>query len=386
MQTALKHINGITPSVVSAIEARWQKALPFFKNRGHVIFISDRYRFWDNPGFVQQSLAKTLTDYGVKVTWLDGMSWRSSAPTVPYSSPLLKVESLKCLPVRRIPFVDSLSAQWQVKQIARLQKEGEPVTWVQGSLDERISAKLDSLDVFSVFDDAFCHSPENPLAQKSKLILSQNAFTDDRFRELYPNKARLALPPVELNEHFFQKESPRKLVPENFPKKIMGYLGAFFPEGFDFDILEKSIRALPDWGFLMVGRTNAEGAQKIEKLKEFSNFCHREWIPREKLSSVWQLLDVNLMFYRDSRANSGAYPVKVLESMYFGVPSVATRVPKTSSLEGIIPLSSDPEELINLARAEAILKKDQSKVFESLFYEMHPKVYLARVAEALSQG
>jgi hypothetical protein len=71
--------------------------------------------------------------------------------------------------------------------------------------------------------------------------------------------------------------------------------------------------------------------------------------------------------------------------MYFGVPSVATRVPKTSSLEGIIPLSSDPEELINLARAEAILKKDQSKVFESLFYEMHPKVHLARVAEALSQ-
>ena len=385
MQTALKNLNPITPSVLSAIESRWQKALPFYKKRRHVLFISDRYRFWDNPGFVQQSLAKTLVEHGVKVTWLDGMSWRSSSPLVPFSSPLLTVENLKCLPARRLPFVDALSAEWQAKQIMKLQKDGEPITWVQGSLDERISGKLASVDVFSVFDDAFGHSPENHLARKSKLILSQNAFTDDRFREVYPTKSRLALPPVELNAHFFQAESPRKLVPENFPQKIMGYLGAFFPEGFDFDLLEKCVRALPDWGFLIVGRTNDEGALRIKRLKEFSNFYHRDWIPREKLSSVWQLLDVNLMFYRDSRANSGAYPVKVLESMYFGVPSVATRVPKTSSLEGIIPLSSDPEELLYLAKAEAILKKDQSKVFESLYYEMHPKVHLARVAEALSQ-
>lgn len=386
MQTALKHLNPITPSVLSAIEARWQKALPFFQKRGHVIFVSDRYRFWDHPGFVQQSLAKILTEHGVRVTWLDGMDWRNVRPVVPHRSEILKVDSLKCLPGRRFSICDALSVEWQVHQIKKLQQEGAPLTWIQGSLDERIVEKLESIDVFSVFDDAFCHSPQNNLAQKAKVILSQNAFTDDRFRESHPGKSQLALPPVELNSHVFQTESPRKLVPEGFPKKVMGYLGAFFPEGFDFDLLEKCVRALPDWGFLMVGRTDQEGAVRLQHLKNFSNFYHRDWIPREKLSSFWQLLDVNLMFYRDSRSNSGAYPVKVLESMYFGVPSVATRVPKTSSLEGIVPLSSDPEELIYLAKAEAILRKDQSKVFESLFYEMHPKVHLARVAEALGQS
>ena len=386
MQTALKNLNPISPFVLSAIETRWRKALPYLKARGHVIFISDRYRFWDNPGFVQQSLAKTLVENGIKVTWLDGMSWRTPQFTVPLRSPLLNVTGLKCLPGRRFSVVDKFSVHWQAQQIRKFQEEGSAITWVQGSLDNRISEQLDSIDVFSVFDDAFCHSPQDSLAKKSKIILSQNAFTDDRFRENYPNKSHLALPPVELNSNVFQIESPRDLVPEGFPKKIMGYLGAFFPEGFDFDLLEKCVRNMPDWGFLIVGRTDREGSDRIEKLKTFSNFCHREWIPREKISSFWQILDVNLMFYRDARANSGAYPIKVLEAMYFGVPSVATRVPKTSSLEGIIPLSSNPEELIYLAKAEAFLKKDQTKVFESLYYEMHPKVHLARVAELLSQS
>lgn len=387
MQTALKkNLDPITHSVLSAIESRWQKALPFFKSRGHVMFISDRYRFWDEAGFVQQSLAKTLVDHGVKVTWLDGTSWRKSKPVVPLHSSILKVDSLKCFPGRRFPLVDSLSVEYQVHQIKKLKAQGDdPLIWVQGSLDERVCAKLDSIDVFSIFDDAFCHSPQNNLARKSRLILSQNAFADDLFRQNHPMKTCLALPPVELNSCVFQKDSSQGLVPENFPKKIMGYLGAFFPEGFDFDILEKFVQRLPDWGFLMVGRTDSEGLERIERLKKYPNFHHHDWIPREKISSCWQLLDVNLMLYRDCRANSGAYPVKVLESMYFGVPSVATRVPKTTSLEGIIPLSSNPEELIYLAKAEAILRKDQSRVFESLYYEMHPKVHLARVAEGLSE-
>lgn len=386
MQTVLKNLNPITSTVLSSIEARWQKVLPFLKKRGHVIFISDRYRFWDTPGFVQQSLAKTLIDHGIKVTWLDGLDWRKRHFAVPYKSPLLKVSSLGCLPGRRFSFADKVSVQWQANQIRKLQSEGQPITWVQGSLDERISEKLESIDVFSIFDDAFSQSPDGNLSRKTKIILSQNAATDDRFRDKYPFKSHLALPPVELNSNVFQIESPRKLVPENFPKKIMGYLGAFFPEGFDFDLLEKCIRKLPDWGFLIVGRTDKEGEERIKKLQSFPNFHYRSWIPRERLSSFWQLLDVNLMFYRDVRANSGAFPVKVLEAMYFGVPSVATKVPKTSSLEGIIPLSSDPEELIYLAKAEAFFKKDQSKVFESLYYEMHPKVHLARVAEILSKS
>ncbi|NDD59389.1 MAG: hypothetical protein EBZ47_09160, partial [Chlamydiae bacterium] len=89
----------IAPSkdLLLKIEDRWQKALPFFKKKREVLFISDRYRFWEPPGFVQQSLAKTLCDEGVGVTWLDGMHWKALQSSSPVDSSLLRVGQIKCL-------------------------------------------------------------------------------------------------------------------------------------------------------------------------------------------------------------------------------------------------------------------------------------------------
>lgn len=382
----LAQLSPISKSVLHAIEERWQQALPFFRKRGHVLFLSDRYRFWDTFGFVQQSLAKTLVDHGVRVTWLDGMNWRRYRPQVALASPLLEVKQLQCPPGRRLKPIDALSVRWQSQQIKKMCLDSKPLVWVQGSLDERVVERCENIDVFSVFDDAYLHQPGEALTEKVKLILNQNTFSDDLFQTSYPEKSLVALPPVELHDHVFHADSPWNLVPSNFPKKIMGYLGAFFPEGFDFTLLKKFVTQMPDWGFVFVGRTNPDGLAAIRELQAHSNFFYRDWMPREKLSSLWKLLDVNLMLYRDCRANSGAFPVKILEAMYFGVPSVATQVPKTSSLEGVIPMSNSFQELSHLAKAEAILRKDQSTLFESLYYEMHPKVHLARVAERLTLG
>jgi hypothetical protein len=48
----------LSSEIRSKIEARWQKALEFYKKRGSVIFVNDRSRFWESHGFAQQSLAK----------------------------------------------------------------------------------------------------------------------------------------------------------------------------------------------------------------------------------------------------------------------------------------------------------------------------------------
>lgn len=383
MNTAKNILNNIGTSALHSIEERWKKALSFYQKREHVIFISDRYRFWDNPGFVQQSLAKVLVENGIRVTWLDGMDWKKLNPHQSINSSLLEVKQLQCLPGRRFSWIQKASLHWQTEQIRKFQRKGNPLLWVQGSLDDKICEGLDSVDIYSVFDDAFIHSPSSPLCDKAKVIFSQNAYSDNIFRGAYPHKTKVVLPPVELGEHIFDSSSPQNFLPEGFPKKIMGYLGAFFPEGFDFDILHYLVSSLPDWGFLMVGRTDEVGQRRLEGFQKYSNFYHRPWIPREKLASAWQMLDVNLMLYRPCRGNSGAFPVKVLEALYFGIPSVATRVPKTSSLEGIIPLSSFPDEIKKLAQTEANQKRDRSRVFESLFYEMHPKIHLAKVAELL---
>jgi len=189
---------------------------------------------------------------------------------------------------------------------------------------------------------------------------------------------------VELSPELFKAPVPNRILPANFPTKIMGYLGACFPIGFNFDLLESFIRELPDWGFVICGRSDDEGNAILKKLSRYSNFYYRSWMPREALASMWLKIQCNLMLYRDCPDNRGAYPIKMLESLFFGVPSVATRVPKTSSLEGICPTESNPQKLIEAAIRLAQQRGSQSKSFESLFYEMHPKIHLAKVAEKLN--
>lgn len=371
----------ISSSLLSSIEERWNSVREFYQRRGHVLFVSDRYRFWDQYGFTQQSLARTLLQIGVRVSWFDGITWKNNQPHLSATHPHLKVTPLKCYPGRRFSLIDKLSVKKQTRQI-RDELTQTSLVWVQGSLDDRIARNF-NVDVFSVFDDCELQPFLGDLARNAKLILSQNAFAHDQFKKQYPIKSLLSLPPVELSAELFRVTSTSKILPSGFPEKMMGYLGACFINGFDFDLLEYFIKSLPEWGFLICGRTDEIGQKKLKALGDYSNFHYRPWIPREALASIWLKLQCNLMLYKDSIENRGAYPIKILESLFFGVPSVATRVPKTSSLEGICPVESNPKKLVDSALSVASCPGIQARSFERLFYEMHPKVHLARIAEAL---
>jgi glycosyltransferase involved in cell wall biosynthesis len=375
----------MNPDILSAIENQWEKAVPFFKKRGHVLFISDRYRFWEEPGFVQQSLAKTLIEAGVKVTWLDGMSWKPLNPTVSVRSPLLQVKQLGCLPGRRFSFLDSLSVSWQIKQIQSKLKD-QPIIWIQGSLDERICESLPEIDIFSVFDDPYLHLEPKSLGEKAKIILNQNQFSNHLYAKKFSSKTTVLFPPMELNESTFTTNRETKIEWPHFSKPLLGYLGACFSQGFDFDLLEFFLQEKPSWNFLIVGRTDTSGLEKINHLKKYSNFIYHPHLSRDKLASVWPTLSLNLMLYKACRENAGAFPVKTLEAAYFNVPSIATKIPKTEGLENKIFCSSDRRELLEFAAKELSEQKSQKDLFDYLFYEMHPKMHLAKVAERLNQA
>lgn len=366
---------------VEEIESRFQKALAFYRKRGSVLFISEAYRFFEKHGFVQQSIAKVLSQNGIKVHWIDGPSTAKHAPTLNWKSKNFSLGSLPKLPLTRLNLMNHFNVKYQAKHLNGLiRKMGNPLIWVQSGLNDRVAARLKGVDIYSVFDDPYRHTPLDTLCRKSKLIVCQNQFTSDLMSQKHADKTRVILPPVEMGKDVFSSHTPE--LPEGFPKKRMGYIGTFFPDSFDMVMLEDFVRAFPDWGFVFLGRTNAEGEKIIEYLKRYSNFHYLGWAPRDKVAGVWKLLDVSLLLYRPSRISDGAFPTKILESLHFGVPCVATAVPKTSSLEGIIPRSSFSERLKKLAVEVSHSPKAQVEAFyEKLAYEMHPKIHLAKIAE-----
>jgi glycosyltransferase involved in cell wall biosynthesis len=364
------------------LEKRYEAAIRFFKERSPVVFVSQHYRFWETHGFVQQVLAKLLVEAGIDVHWLDGAHWKKIEPVQAWNSPLLHISQLPSLPLRRVPLIDAVNPGLQVLALKRKLKLGaKPFLWVQSGLDERVVERLPYIDVFSVFDDPYLHSPSNFLSTKAKVIVTQNKFAGEIYAKLFCDKTIVLLPPVEMSPKYFEDNSEIKF-PDGFPDKVMGYIGSFFPEGFDLVLFEDFIRSLPDWGFVLCGRTDGRGLKKIRTFAKYKNFFYLPWVPRNQVGAVWKQIDLNLMLYRPASASDGAFPVKFLEALYYKVPSLTTRVAKTSSLEGVIPRFLFPEQL----KAEAVSLANSSrqpieKLYQQFSCEMDPKSHLIRVAE-----
>ena len=366
----------------SNTKERFKLAIDFFKKRSPVIFVSQHYRYWDLHGFVQQSLAKVLVESGVPVYWLDGAHWKKNRPIQTWNSPLLKISQLPCLPLRRIPFIESLNTSLQTWQLKTKLKMGKnPFLWIHSGLDERIASELPYVDVFSVFDDPYLHSPQGALSKKANLIVAQNEFTGNIYKEYFADKTTVLFPPVDMNPATFS-DGGNFSFPENFPINIICYIGSFFSDGFDLVLFEDFIRSFPDWGFVLGGRTDSSGMKKIETWKKYPNFIYVPWVPRKQIGALWKRIKVNLMLYRPTPASHGAFPVKLLEALYYQIPSITTQVPKTSSLEGVIPRLTFPQQ-IKLAAIKLGLHQiqDVASLYKYFSNEMDPKIHLIRVAE-----
>lgn len=361
--------------------ARWQRALSYFQERKAVIFVS-YCRFWEHHAFVQQSLAKLLTDHGVKVTWYDAETWKGYRPTLYWKSEHLDVKSRFTLPGRRWRFIEAIDKKLFQSTINKeIRKYGDPIIWIQGGLRESLAEVIPKIDVFSTFDDPFYFANDSVIKQKAKLIVAQNSFTW-RMHCSQSDKSKMLLPPVDMKVD--ESGSPNYVFPERFPKKVMGYIGSFFHEDYDLELLEYLIRTLPDWGFLLVGRTNAVGEGKVKTLKRYANFHHVAWAPRAQVMSLWKKLSVTLLLHRPRRVQYGAFPTKVLESLAYGVPCVGTEVPKTNDLQGFFPISSFPSELRQMAVQAAGMDKERIRQLFDLFSsKSDPALHLIEVAESL---
>ena len=364
------------------LESDWREAQHYFKAREHVIFLS-YCRFWEKHGFVQQSLARELVRLGVQVTWLDGEGWRPYRPTLHSNSPLLRVEQLFRFPGERFQWTRGLSHLSQKKKIGRLLKKfPSSVIWAQAGINDALAGSLPYVDVYSTFDDPYRHAPDGVLCNKAKVIVCQNSITLRRMRNVHREKSILCLPPVDMSEVQESIISPLEL-PATFPKKIMGYIGSFFSHDYDLVLFEKMVNTFPQYGFILAGRTDPAGLRVIKELERLSQFRHFAWVPRSQVSSLWRKLNLTLLLYRPFRAQEGAFPVKVLESLYFNVPCISTAVAKTEDLRGIFPQSSLPSELILLAEKMILSPPNLESAYRDLSIRMSPYFHLSEVAKRL---
>lgn len=373
----------------SAIQSAGQCAFGYFKKFSHVVFLSSE-RFWEPHGFVQQSLGYALVNEGIPVTWLDGQGWRRYAPTVSPTHPQLSVHQVRQLPLRRVPRISEASRRWEAAQIlAELKKGPAPFFWIWGGGDEALMEKLPAPHVYSVFDNPYGNLPDGLLCQKALRIVCQNSFATSLFLTKQKEKTHRIFPPVPLPQRAPGAKKARTELPAKFPERVLGYVGSHLGEGLDFSLLEQVLGAVPDWGVLLVGRTDALGEEKLKRLTRYPNFHRVPWVPREEALAYWQLIDVALFPYAEVMSQDGAFAVKTLEALYFGKPVLATRVPKTENFseEPALGLRATARFFSEANELRALLD-NSAPIPTASFWKLaeltHPLSHLAQIARLFS--
>lgn len=374
--------------VFTAAEARSEKefaeVLPYFQERRSVLFLSD-WQFWGLHGFRPQSLARTLATHGVRVLWLDGAGWRPSARR-PVVSPPQKHLSVKVrpeLPGRRYHPIYATSEFLQslyVKQ-QKVLLGGKSIVWVQGGISKELSHSLGPVDVFSYFDELKRVPPTDPLCRDAKVVTVLN---DWAHQQIAPHRSTLRLySPTDIPASFWKTELAPQL-PKTFPTTVAGYLGSLYHNYFDYAELERMMREFPDMGFVLGGRTDPPADAIIQRLSRHSNFLFFPWVPRHQLLPIWQLIDLSLLLYRGNDLQPGSFASKALESLFFGIPCIGTRHPKTEPLAPYFPLLEGKEPLARpLHQALHTSEETMLKALAFFAYEMHPQHHLAMVARQL---
>ena len=169
-------------------------------------------------------------------------------------------------------------------------------------------------------------------------------------------------------QHF---NSPQKIVADirNLGKHLVGYFGAI-ERRIDYQILEATFKANPDWALVMAGPTQDEYIPST--IKEMPNVRFIGKYEYDVLPSLIYSVDVAMIPFKMEDASRSIYPLKLYEYMSTGKPIVCTMfnpdllIPITDKLY-VARNTSEMEEAIERALSEDDIEKQLSrKTFASM--------------------
>jgi glycosyltransferase involved in cell wall biosynthesis len=149
--------------------------------------------------------------------------------------------------------------------------------------------------------------------------------------------------------------------PTDFPAPglpLVGYVGSIYP-WLDFDLLDRTIGALGDLSFVMVGPLHPAVAREMARLVRHPNFKFLGLKPYAEMPSYMRNLDAAMIPFQRTLLTEAVNPVKLYEYCAAGVPTVATDFSEdTRDFEGIILIAHTASEFAEHIRTAVRRHRD----------------------------
>lgn len=314
-----------------------------------LIFFSDIP--WDSLHQRPQHLATRLS-HRARVLWVEPATlgsrtvmtpreeipgvFRMTIPDIPLNARNVQIRRLASIAVRIGPLRGAVRAMQRALLRRGLRRvlppAGGTACLVQNFRFFHLAETLGSRTVvFDYIDDAFGFTdfPDSVRREWHTAIQRADAVTVTsptlrrRILDVYPRDVRIVPNGVEFEPfaHPGTTSRPADLPGDGAP--LVGYAGSIYP-WLDFGLLERTIGALADLRFVLIGPVHPSVASTVARLGRFANFSYLGTKPYAEVPAYVRSFAAGMIPFRRTLLTEAVNPVKLYEYCAAGVPTVVT--------------------------------------------------------------
>jgi glycosyltransferase involved in cell wall biosynthesis len=196
---------------------------------------------------------------------------------------------------------------------------------------------------------------EMEIADRADLVLYTAANLKEKYPEIKDKTKMLHCPNGIDTEHFANADCSRPEELKNIPSPIILYIGAVH-EWFDYQLLCKTAKALPECSFLIIGSKDLQNRLP----EKTDNIFSLPPVPHNQISRFLSHANVGIIPFLRNPLVESIHPLKLYEYMFFGLPVVSTNWEELRQMSSPALLSDSHEEFIQNLKT-ALSEKDKTK-------------------------
>lgn len=216
-----------------------------------------------------------------------------------------------------------------------------------GQLDERVSLYycVDEYSLFEDVDTVAIRALERDIVERVDLLVATA-------RNLYDTKGadkaeKLYLPHGVDYSHFSAALDEATVLPDDMPadRPVVGFFG-LIEEWIDLALVAAAARALPDYLFVMIGRT----AVDVSAYDEVPNLVFPGARPYAELPRYCRAFSVGIMPFAITDMTVNVNPLKMREYLCGGMPVVSTPLPEAVGQSDFVSIADSEAGFIQAIR------------------------------------
>lgn len=278
-----------------------------------------------------------------------------SAPSEIQMGPPFPVLNPRYAPLVGWPVLDGWNRRWLFRQVEHCLSGGAAILWIGSpsllaeSILQRVQPQLvvyDCMDRYAAFHSGPTKSrierAEQAIVERADVVFATSHGLVRRLKEFAPS--------VELLPNgvdFARFALDRSVEPPAWRRKlagpVVGYHGVL-GDWLDYEMLAWLADRRRDWSFVAIG---PNGSRRSRKFLSKPNVHYLGSVPYAELPSHTVWFDAGLVPFEQNDLTSCVHPIKALEYLAAGLPTVSTRLADLSDLADVVRFADTPYEWLS---------------------------------------